>query len=499
MKKIILTATIAIVSCFVSANAAQVANIAGNLHSAGIDPNETSLTITGTIDASDFDYINNTLTKLTSLNLAGVEVVAYSGDPVLLNRNTFDANEIPDYAFMGSKISSIVLPPSITAIGEGAFTSSDLLQITIPASVTKIGNAAFANCDRLSSVVIPATVTDLGESLFRGSSNLESVDASALTVSKLPNGFCAECPALANVSLPAASMSEIGDEAFLDCSSLTAIQFPALLESVGANAFNGSGLTSVDMTDLGNMSEIGDWAFANCASLANVTLAEGITKVGEGAFFGSAIESYVASPAARKVSDYQFTGVKNLNSNSALPEGTTEIGRFAFAGWDQITEFTLPSTLSKIDDNAFEGWTSLQTLYANALNSVPELGEDVWEEVDQPSVTLVVKEELINDFRAAEQWQLFHIDTTGVVAVNADADKNAAVEARFEGLTLRIISKDGEIAQLAVFDTQGRKYALVQPKAETYSLDTADWSAPIYIIAVRLADGTEANFKLARR
>ena len=121
MKKIFSTLAVAILMAWPAANAVEVANTAGNLNAAGIDPNETTLTVTGTINAADFDYISSTLTKLTTLNLSGANITAYSGDPVLLNRASFEANTIPDYAFAGSKLENVTLPASATAIAEGAF------------------------------------------------------------------------------------------------------------------------------------------------------------------------------------------------------------------------------------------------------------------------------------------------------------------------------------------------------------------------------------------
>ena len=497
MKKNILSAAVIAIIGWASASAVQVQNTAGNLSSAGIDPSETILKVTGEINAADIDYINKSLTSLVSLDLSAVDILPYSGDAVLFNRNSFPADLIPDYAFAGSRIQSIALPLSTQAIGEGAFTSSAITAMTIPSNVTEIGNAAFSNCDNLTSIAIPATVTDLGENLLKGCDALQSVDISGLT-SSIPKGICSGCSALTSVNMPASNIATIGAEAFEGCSSLQTVAFPALLEEIGDHAFANSGITSVDLEGFQNITAIGAWAFSGCKDLVTVNLDDNIIRVGEGAFFDSGIEEYKGASRTRKISDYTFTNANKVNGENVLPEGVTEIGRFAFAGWDQITDFTLPSTLTKIDDNAFESWTSLKNLHAEALSSVPRLGREVWNNVDQANATLVVKEELISDFQAAEQWQLFHIDTTGVVAVTADKDGEANVKVMFEGMTMRF-SADVEIADVAVFDTQGRKYAFARPNANVYSIDTTDWSAPVYLIAVRLADGQEASFKLARR
>lgn len=497
MRKEILSAAVITIIGWASAGAVVVENTAGHLCDAGINPSETVLKVNGEINAADIDYINNTLTSLVSLDISGADVVAYSGDAVLFNRNAFPADLIPDYAFAGSKIASIILPTSIAAIGEGAFTSSAITSLTIPAGVTTVGNAAFANCDALTTMTIPPGATLLGENILKSCDALQSVDLSGIT-SDIPKGICAECPALTAVTLSASELSTIGDEAFEGCSALQNISLPSQLKSIGKHAFANSGLIAVDLTSNTQLTSIGDWAFSGCSDLASLHLSDNVRNVGEGAFFGSGIQDYQASSNVSVISDYTFTNANKVEGDNILPEGVSEIGRFAFAGWDQITDFTLPSSISRIDDNAFESWTSLKNLHAEALNMVPDLGENVWNNVNQAKATLVVKEELIADFQAAEQWQLFHIDTTGVVPVSADNDNNANVKVAFDGMVM-LFNADTNISHIAVFDTQGRKYAMASPNEASYSINTADWSAPVYVIAVRLDNGSEASFKLARR
>lgn len=63
-------------------------------------------------------------------------------------------------------LKSIVLPNSITAIGNSAFKGSGLTSITIPNSVTSIGNSAFYGCKSLISATIPNSVTTIGQYAF---------------------------------------------------------------------------------------------------------------------------------------------------------------------------------------------------------------------------------------------------------------------------------------------------------------------------------------------
>ena len=56
----------------------------GNLHTLVTDASTTDLTVTGTMDVRDFDYIRSSLTALQSLDFSDAAIVAYSGEPLSL-------------------------------------------------------------------------------------------------------------------------------------------------------------------------------------------------------------------------------------------------------------------------------------------------------------------------------------------------------------------------------------------------------------------------------
>ena len=66
-------------------------------------------------------------------------------------------------------LSEIVIPNSVTSIGDLAFSfCSSLAEVVIPNSVTRIGDYAFLHCSSLSSIVIPVSVTIIGSYAFAG-------------------------------------------------------------------------------------------------------------------------------------------------------------------------------------------------------------------------------------------------------------------------------------------------------------------------------------------
>lgn len=78
-------------------------------------------------------------------------------------------------AFKNSSLSAIVIPESVTYIGNYAFEGcSGLTSVDIPDGVTIVGISAFAGTG-LTSVTIPENVTEIADWAFSGCSNLNSV------------------------------------------------------------------------------------------------------------------------------------------------------------------------------------------------------------------------------------------------------------------------------------------------------------------------------------
>lgn len=145
-----------------------------------------------------------------------------------------------------------------------------------------------------------------------------------------------------------AQITEVGEEAFYNCSVLQSIDLPCVTE-IGNKAFyNAKSLESVGDTE--HLISIGQYAFGGCANLKSINLSS-LESVGDAAFNGcnalTDINSSLATLSAIPAS--LFNGCMNLQANIKLPE---TIGDMAFNNCRKI----------EIDISEFEKVTSIGQL-----------------------------------------------------------------------------------------------------------------------------------------
>lgn len=212
-----------------AANAMEVKNLqAGKLSRAGVAADETTLTITGQMNAADFAYIFDNLNALQTLDIYGVEIVRYSGAALpYTGLKSSPAATLPDYALTGLiNLTDISLPASLKAIGKGSLSGSGLIDLVIPNGVTTIGDYAAMRCESLKSVYIPESVTTIGTRAFAYCSKLNEVQISG-ALKYIPEGLFEACGGLRELSLSnLTSCSEIGPWAVAECNGLNTLVLP---------------------------------------------------------------------------------------------------------------------------------------------------------------------------------------------------------------------------------------------------------------------------------
>ena len=145
--------------------------------------------------------------------------------------------------------------------------------------------------------------------------------------------------------------------------------------SVGSSAFRGN-KTITTVTFPSTVTSIEDRAFENCASLSKVTLPSNIQSLGSYVFKGTAISSVTIPASLTDVGNYgPFTGCANLTSVT-FASGMTTIPYRILYNSKSVKNITIPDSVTKIEDGAFEG-TSITT-FANH-DKITSIGDYVFE------------------------------------------------------------------------------------------------------------------------
>ena len=165
---------------------------------AGVDPNapvtEELLRSHSVTPAADFEY---------EIENGGIMIVHYLGtDPIVVIPEEIDGlpvTAINQYVFVNdSPVRGVWLPDTITDL-QGGFTNNKMIEVVICEGVVSISNFSFLNCPALHTIC-------LGEKL-----------------ENIPEyGVFAGCLALKELHLPA-TVSNLHDEAFLGCESVTLV------------------------------------------------------------------------------------------------------------------------------------------------------------------------------------------------------------------------------------------------------------------------------------
>lgn len=198
--------------------------------------------------------------------------------------------EIPNEFFKNmNNLTAVVLPASITKIGESAFAGSGIVSIDL-AEVMTIGDNAFAGALYLEEIEIPK-VGEMGKYVFNGCNGLKrAVILSKVNKGYLPVGTFRSCGDLeevvfANGTLIGFAQDENGkSEAFEGCSSLSDVSFLATVAKIPASTFaECKSIQYLDFTQYA-VTSIGEQAFSNCTGLEAIVIASKVTEIGVFAF-----------------------------------------------------------------------------------------------------------------------------------------------------------------------------------------------------------------------
>ena len=237
--------------------------------------------------------------------------------------------------------------------------------------------------DKIKKVVIDNGVTNIGDEAFCNCTSITSV-VIPNSVKSIGHEAFYNCTGLTSVTL-GNSVTSIGAYAFYWCLNLTSITLPNSVTSIGEYAFcSCMSLTSIAIPNL--VTSIGDKAFQSCA-LSSIVIPKSLTNIGNDAFFDT---PYLVSIIVEK-GNIKYDSRDNCNaiieteSNTLIrgccltiiPNSVTSIGKRAFSNCKMGTSsFSIPNSVTTIGDEAFYGCDDLTTI--TIPNSVKKIGENAF-------------------------------------------------------------------------------------------------------------------------
>ena len=356
-----------------------------------------------------FAYCSN----LATIDLSYVEMIpeeCFYSCSNLLRVNLDNCKEIGNYAFSDcAKIVSVVMP-KIEKIGEGAFSRYSTFggapiftAVVLPDTLTFIGDGAFLGCEKLSEITIPSSVSSLGDYTFAYCLLLETVNLPD-TIEKIGLYTFAGCEYLEFINLE--NIKEVSDYAFTSCVYLENIDLTNVetigeaafadtyvsgtltmnkLKVVKDFAFQGARINSISAS---NLEEIGYAAFQNNTQLTSFTFSDKLSKIDSLAFNGCEKLSSFYTPEGKtsgEINDYAklvdgvlytylYNGKLELTAvpqnmdvvNLYVVDGTARIDYYAGNANTHIQRIVLPDGLESIGNYAFYGYNNLKIVEFNS-------------------------------------------------------------------------------------------------------------------------------------
>ncbi len=330
----------------------------------------TKMSVIGPMTVNDLDLVGQNMISLLSLDLSAATGI----------------NEIPDGLFEGSTLKEVILPSTVTRIGDCAFADCIMLSMSeLPAAVTEIGNGAFTNSPRISLSALPEV------------------------------------------------LETIGNGAFSNCHGLRNLTFGQALTSVGYRAFSGcSMLETVDFTQSA-ISSVPDDAFYGCSMLDEVLLPKTVERIGSYAFRGTDVRDIEFAAAVTNIGSHAFADCRRLVSAN-IPEGVAEAAEYTFASCPRLVSASFPVGVTTVGTNIFYNDKRLATL-SSASSEAPRAVRGAFDNIRTRYISLTVPYNAFREYLSSAQWGSFETIKAGLpMVIPEQVEVSAILEEDYQEL-----------------------------------------------------------------
>ena len=301
-----------------------------------------------------------------------------------------------------TSLEKVVLPEGFLYLGKGIFKGcTSLRDVSLPSTILMIGDEVFMDC-ALTYVQLPADLVGLGDvNVFGGCANLQTFSITASNDNFETRGGALYAKKDV-VDFDSSSGKIFAEEGWLIAYPYARIEDGVITLAegctgvlAGSTSNNGTSLFSacVGLKEIiipASMTKIAAYGFAGCHELERVVIPQTVLEIDAGAFykcekvstlifeddgtaedlnfigtqgnpyFSSTALTEVTIPLRMKVIPARLFGYTNQNVSCTnlktvhIPEGITEIGKYAFA-YTSVENLELPDSLTYIGESAFLG------------------------------------------------------------------------------------------------------------------------------------------------
>ena len=247
----------------------------------------------------------------------------------------------------------------------------------------------------------------------RGSnySKVKSVTITGDVTEIIMNAF-ASCSNLTRVTITATGITGIGGAAFRNTESLTTIEIPASVTTIGVFAFSGSGISKFTVAEGSNDFKTDTegkalltnedktlFAFAPSAT-GSYTIPSGVETIDSYSFYSTALTSLVIPESVTTIEEGAFQG--SALTSIEISGTVATIGDAAFQG-SALTSIVIPSSVTSIGYAAFV--SSALTTVTFEGTTAPTIGEGIFANCPLTGILIPASATGYTGKQASENWK----------------------------------------------------------------------------------------------
>lgn len=281
-------------------------------------------------------------------------------------------------------VEEVILPDGLKAVGNYAFYfDKSLSKCDMPDTVESIGDFAFRNCQDLNTIDLGISLNSIGSGAFYTSGITTITFPSTL---KTISEYCFYyCKSLKSIYFNE-GLETIEEQAFIS-TALTSVTLPNSLRYLKGHAFETcSSLTNITLND--GLLEIGDLCFSRSYSLTKIEIPSSVTTMGINPFSGITRLGYEDDSFTIRGNNPNFEiidgvlfskgdnptlicyPVGKIDTSYTIPNGITTLAQDSFIYQRSVKTITIPVSVTDINGAFVSMYTDMTDGQIHTLSIV---------------------------------------------------------------------------------------------------------------------------------